>query len=151
MNLTHARIMVPLDGSETSDRALDVAIDLAHALGAELILCNVVDLSKVALISGGQAQLVEESSVEVQAEGRRILDDGLQRVANRVPASTRIVVGTPVDDIERLAGELEPAFIVMGTHGRTGFRRAILGSVAEGVARRAPAPVLIVPPEHPEN
>jgi nucleotide-binding universal stress UspA family protein len=151
MNLTHARIMVPLDGSETSDRALDVAVDLAHALGAELILCNVVDLSKVALISGGQAQLVEESSEEVQAEGQRILDDSLQRVANRVPAATRIVVGTPVDDIERLAGELAPAFIVMGTHGRTGFRRAILGSVAEGVARRAPAPVLIVPPERHEN
>jgi nucleotide-binding universal stress UspA family protein len=143
--------MVPLDGSETSDRALDVAVDLAHALGAELILCNVVDLSKVALISGGQAQLVEESSEEVQAEGQRILDDSLQRVANRVPAATRIVVGTPVDDIERLAGELAPAFIVMGTHGRTGFRRAILGSVAEGVARRAPAPVLIVPPERHEN
>jgi len=151
MNLTHARIMVPLDGSQTSNRALDVAVDLAHALGAELILCNVVDLSKVALISGGQAQLVEESSEEVQAEGQRILDDGLQRVANRVPAATRIVAGTPVDDIERLAGELAPAFIVMGTHGRTGFRRAILGSVAEGVARRAPAPVLIVPPERHEN
>ncbi|MGC2406553.1 MAG: universal stress protein [Candidatus Cybelea sp.] len=151
MDLTHARIMVPLDGSETSDRALDVAIDLAHALGAELVLCNVIDLSKVALISGGQAQLVEESSEEVQAEGRRILDDGLQRVAKRVPALTRIVVGTPVDDIERLAGELEPAFIVMGTHGRTGFRRAILGSVTEGVARRAPAPVLIVPPERHEQ
>jgi nucleotide-binding universal stress UspA family protein len=143
--------MVPLDGSQTSNRALDVAVDLAHALGAELILCNVVDLSKVALISGGQAQLVEESSEEVQAEGQRILDDSLQRVANRVPAATRIVVGTPVDDIERLAGELAPAFIVMGTHGRTGFRRAILGSVAEGVARRAPAPVLIVPPERHEN
>lgn len=138
--------MVSLDGSETSERALDVAVDLAHALKAELALCHVVDLAKVAMISGGQAQLVEQSSEEVQAEGRRILEDAVKRVASRVPASTRLVVGTPVADIERLAGELKPAFIVMGTHGRTGFRRAILGSVAEGVARRAPAPVLIVPP-----
>lgn len=142
--------MVSLDGSETSERALDVAVDLAHALKAELALCHVVDLTKVAMISGGQAQLVEQSSEEVQAEGRRILEDAVKRVAGRVPTFTRLVVGTPVDDIERLAGELKPAFIVMGTHGRTGFRRAILGSVAEGVARGAPAPVLIVPPERHE-
>lgn len=143
--------MVSLDGSETSARALDVAVDLARALNAEVALCHVVDLTKVALISGGEAQLVEESSEEVQAEGRRILEDAVTRVAGRVSTFTQFVVGTPVDDIERLAGELAPAFIVMGTHGRTGFRRAILGSVAEGVARRAPAPVLIVPPERREN
>jgi nucleotide-binding universal stress UspA family protein len=147
MDVTHARIMVPLDGSEYSARALEVAIDFASALGGELVICHVVDLARVALLSGGEAQLVEESSEEVQAEGKRIIDDGVKRVASRVPTVTRMVVGTPVDDIERLAGELKPTFIVMGTHGRTGFRRAMLGSVAEGVARRAPAPVLIVPPE----
>jgi nucleotide-binding universal stress UspA family protein len=146
----HGPILVPVDGSEYSTRALDVAVWLARPLGAELVIGHVVDLARVAVMSGGQPQLVVGCLEELQAEGRRIVDEALARVKPYVTASARIAQGSPVEEIERLASQITASFIVMGTHGRSGFNRAIMGSVAEGVARRAPVPVMIVPPErHP--
>jgi nucleotide-binding universal stress UspA family protein len=141
------RILVPVDGSEYSKRALDIALDLACALGAELVIVNVVDLARVAVMSGGQAQLVAGSFEELQDEGKRLVDEARARVAGRAPVTTHVVEGSPVDEIEKLAGKLKVSYIVMGTHGRSGLNRAVMGSVAEGVARRAPVPVMIVPPE----
>ncbi len=141
------RILVPVDGSEYSNRALEVAVELAEALGAELIIVNVVDLTRAAVMSGGQAQLVAGALEELQDEGRRLVDEACGRVAGKVTATTRVAEGNPVDEIEKLAAEIKPSYIVMGTHGCTGFNRAVMGSVAEGVTRRAPVPVLIVPPK----
>jgi nucleotide-binding universal stress UspA family protein len=142
-----AEIMVPVDGSEYSTKALRVAIDLARAFGTELVILHVVDLERAAILSGGQAQVIPQALEEVQAEGRQIVDDALRLVPPGIRASTRIVDGIPVDQIERIAGETQPSFVVMGTHGRTGLSRAFNGSVAEGVARRSPVPVVMVPPE----
>lgn len=137
--------MVPVDGSDHSLRALDVACDFAASLGAELVVGHVVDLARAATLSGGQAQLVPGCLEELQSEGRAILAAALDRVHGRVTASSRIGEGEPVDDIERLAAEIRPAFIVIGSHGRTGLSRAVMGSVAEGVVRGAPIPVMVVP------
>jgi universal stress protein A len=142
-----AKILVPVDGSEYSTKALRVAIDLARALGTELVILHVVDLERAAMLSGGQAQVIPQALAEVQAEGRQIVDDALRLVPSGVRASTRLVDGTPIDQIERIADETQPSFIVMGTHGRSGLSRAVNGSVAEGVARRSPVPVVMVPPE----
>lgn len=141
------RILVPVDGSEYSNRALDVAVELACALRAELVIANVVDLTRAAVMSGGQAQLVAGALEELQAEGRRLVHEASARVAGKAATTTRIAEGNPVDEIEKLAAKVNASYIVMGTHGRSGFKRAVMGSVAEGVARRAPVPVLIVPPE----
>jgi nucleotide-binding universal stress UspA family protein len=139
------RVMIPVDGSEHSQRALDVAIDLAQSFRAELVIVNVIDLARVGLLAGGDALLVQDSLEEVETEGTAIADAALARVGGRVPASSRIARGTPSDEIERLAGEIRPVMIVMGSHGRTGLSRALLGSVAEGVVRGAPVPVMVVP------
>jgi nucleotide-binding universal stress UspA family protein len=141
------QILVPVDGSEYSKRALDIAVDLASALGAELVIINVVDLTRVAVMSGGQAQLVGGAFEELKDEGRRLVDEARARVAGKAPATTHVVEGNPVDEIERAALQMKVSYIVMGTHGRSGLGRAVMGSVAEGVARRAPVPVMIVPPE----
>ena len=146
-----AQILVPVDGSEYSTTALDVAIDLARALGAELVILHVVDLARAAMLSGGLAQVIPQSLAEVQAESRQIVDDARRRVPPQMRASTRLVDGIPVDQIERIAGETMPMFVVMGTHGRSGLSRAMNGSVAEGVARRSPVPVVMVPPERHPN
>jgi len=139
------RILVPLDGSETSERALDVAADFAAAQGAELVLCHVVDLARAAAMSGGEAQLVAGCLGALRDEGLAILDESERRVAGRARVSTRIVDGSPVDAIERLAAELPANYIVLGSHGRTGLTRLVLGSVAEGVVRAARVPVMVVP------
>lgn len=139
------KILVPTDGSECAAHALETAIEFAKLLGAELVLCHVVDISQAAVMSGGEAQLIEGSLEVLEADGARILGDALARASLDVHASTRSAQGEPIDEIERLAGELQPAFIVIGSHGRTGLGRALMGSVAEGVVRRAPVPVMVVP------
>jgi nucleotide-binding universal stress UspA family protein len=98
-------------------------------------------------MSGGAAQLVAGCCEELQAEGRRIVDEAVERATRHVVASSCIVEGTPVEEIKRLAAEIQPRFIVMGTHGRSGLNRLVMGSVAEGVVRTAPVPVMVVPPE----
>ncbi len=144
---TPRRILVPVDGSEFSLRALDFAATLAADTNAELVILAVVDLARVAMLSGGQAQLIPGCLEEMRSEAQRIVEDACARVRATVYASTRVVDGLPVDQIEAVAGEIEPSFIVMATHGRSGLGRALMGSVAEGVVRRAPVPVMIVPPQ----
>jgi len=139
------RILVPLDGSETSERALTVAVDFAAAVGAEIVLCHVVDLARAAAMSGGEAQLVAGCLNALRDEGIAILTEGEGRVAGRARVSTRIVDGSPVDAIEKLAAEISANYIVLGSHGRTGLTRVVLGSVAEGVVRAAAIPVIVVP------
>lgn len=145
------RILVPVDGSEYSMRALDVAVELASALGAELVVANVVDLTQAAVLSGGQPQLVAGALEELQEQGRRLVDDACARIAGKAATSTCVAEGSPVEEIEKLAAQVQASYIVIGTHGRSGFKRAVLGSVAEGVARCAPVPVVIVPPERADK
>lgn len=142
------RILVPVDGSDYSIRALDIAIRLAGSLDAEIVVCHVVDLAKAATMSSGEAQLAAGALDILETEGQRIVDDAVERAVPSVATSSRIVQGEPIGEIDRLANELQPLFIVIGTHGRTGLSRLVMGSVAEGVVRRAPVPVMIVPPEH---
>ncbi|HVN68257.1 MAG TPA: universal stress protein [Candidatus Binatia bacterium] len=139
------RILVPVDGSHTSLRALDVAIEFAAKLQAELVICHVVELAKAATLSGGQAELVAGCLEELQTEGKAIVEEATARVGDRVAVSSRIAEGESVDQIERIADEIAPAFIVIGTHGRTGLTRLVMGSVAEGVVRGARVPVMVVP------
>jgi len=109
------------------------------------VLCHVVELAKAATLSGGQAELVAGCLEELQTEGAAIVDEAIARVGDRVVVSSRIAEGESVDQIERIADEIAPAFIAIGTHGRTGLTRLLMGSVAEGVVRGARVPVLVVP------
>jgi nucleotide-binding universal stress UspA family protein len=139
------KILVPVDGSETSLHALDGAVDFALGTRAEIVLCHVVNLAEVAILSGGEAQLLPGCLEELQSQGKAILDEAAARVAGRVPVTTRSADGEPVEEIERFAAEIQPEFIVIGSHGRSGIGRAVLGSVAEGVMRIAPVPVIVIP------
>ncbi len=142
------KILVPIDGSDTSSRALDAAAALAADLGAEIVVCHVVSLAEAALLSGGEAQFLPGCLVQVEAEGKAIVGEALARVNGRVPISSQPAEGDPVGEIERVADALRPAFIVIGSHGRTGLSRALMGSVAEGVLRRARFPVMVVPSKY---
>jgi nucleotide-binding universal stress UspA family protein len=139
------KLLVPVDGSQPSLRALDAAVEFAVGLHAEIVVCHVVNLANVALLSAGEAQLLPGCLEELEDNGKAIVAEALARIGDRAPASTRTVEGEPVEEIERMAAEIRPAFIVMGSHGRTGLSRALVGSVAEGVLRRAPIPVMVVP------
>ena len=141
--------MVALDGSEYSLSALDAAVDAAASLHAELALCHVVELSRAAVLSGGEAQLVPGCLEELQAQGQALLARAEQRVRDRVPASRYTVEGESVDGILQLCALLRARMIVIGSHGRTGFGRALMGSVAEEVVRRSAVPVMVVRAKRP--
>ena len=139
------RVLVLVDGSKFSLHALDVAAELAASAGAELAVGHVVNLGEAAMLSGGEAQLLPGCMELVEEKGRHIVDEAFERIGGRVPACSCVKEGEPVDAIEQMVAELKPDFIVIGSHGRTGLTRAIMGSVAEGVLRKASVPVIVVP------
>jgi nucleotide-binding universal stress UspA family protein len=137
-------LCVAVDLSELSREALDQAADLARALGADLTVAHVVappppvaaDLLVAPGGVAGEAAREEEATLEAWravAEAR----------AGR-PVRGRLLAGDPARELVRLAREEGSDLIVMGTHGRTGLRRALLGSVAAAVVREAPCAVLVV-------
>ncbi|WP_321948171.1 universal stress protein [Paraburkholderia sp. J10-1] len=145
----YSRILVALDGSKTASHALDTAIRLALDTGAQLQALYVVDLPVIAYdVPGYDPSIVRDAYIE---EGRVIRADADTRMAKQgVKGTSRsIEVELPAEDvaqcIERAAADWRADLIVMGTHGRRGVRRLMLGSVAERVLRCARCPVLLVP------
>jgi nucleotide-binding universal stress UspA family protein len=136
-------ILVPTDLSEGAEQALDYACELARNLDAEIHLLNVVGIPAlgvpelgVALTSAVIDQLVVENQTALQQLARTRCTARLGQVL--------IKAGDPRDMINRTAQELGVDLIIMGTHGRRGITRALLGSVAETVVRSAPCAVLTV-------
>jgi nucleotide-binding universal stress UspA family protein len=133
-----------VDLSEPSREALDEAADLARRTGAELDLVFVVvpppQLATDMLVApAGAAQAVAEEEARTLARWRA---DAEARVDH--PVSThQPLASDPAAEIVRHAREHHADLVVVGTHGRTGLRRAVMGSVAERVVRSAPCPVLV--------
>jgi nucleotide-binding universal stress UspA family protein len=138
-------ILVPVDGSDCSRRALEVASSLAAKLDAAIVVFHALDLGRAAAMSGGEPQLVAGILEELRSESQRILSDAVKQVDGQVAISSRAGEGAPVEEIERVADEISPSFVAIGSHGRTGLERLMMGSVAEGVVRAAPVPVMVVP------
>ena len=139
-------ILVPFDFSEPCEVALKSALGLAKNTGAEIELLHVYDAPTQAF---GKGLIV--SSEEAVAELEKFVCDKLearaQRIAkkcgNKVRHSAR--QGNAHVEIVKYAHKKRVDMIVIGTHGRSGFDYAVLGSVAERVVQRAPCPVLVVP------
>ncbi len=139
-------IVVAVDGSELSLDAVDAAAGLAQSFNSDLVVAHVVDPAKAAMLTYGNPQLVAGCFDALREEGREVLEIGRERARRSVArVETRLVQGPPAEEIVALAGEVGAAWIVMGSHGRSGLRRMLVGSVAEGVLRHAAVPVLIVP------
>jgi nucleotide-binding universal stress UspA family protein len=148
--LSPERILVPTDFSEPAAEALEVAIGFAVRFGARLTLLHAHEMPTYAF-----PDAVMPVTPQVVAELERTAKVELERLAERarsrgVTTETIAVVGPNHLEVCRIAEEMGADLIVMGTHGRTGIRHAILGSVAEKVVRRAPCPVLTVRPHATE-
>ena len=145
----YKRILVAIDGSETAEHAFDAALQLAHDNAAQLQPLYVIDNPLMAYDAPGyDPTILREASVE---EGQRLMADALARMKHEsVTGTPRVVDVAPIgEDIsERIritANEFNADLLVLGTHGRRGFKRLFLGSVAERVVRSACCPVLLVP------
>jgi nucleotide-binding universal stress UspA family protein len=131
-------ILHPTDFSEQSQCALRLAGALARDHGARLVLLHVA-AAPVAFYTEG---VFVPAPSDPHDEERRQLEQ--LEVPGAAPAERRLAEGNPPSEILRVAEETGADLIVMGTHGRTGLARLLMGSVAEQVVRRAPCPVLTV-------
>jgi nucleotide-binding universal stress UspA family protein len=138
------KILVPIDGSSSANKALAYALKLAQADHADVRLVYCID--ELSLLSsheysGEMAQLARES-------GHKILQDGMALAnAAHVKADTRLIdrVGQRLgESVADAAGDWGADLVVIGTHGRRGIGRVLLGSGAEQVMRMSPVPVLMV-------
>ncbi len=144
-SLRIARVLTPTDFSPAVEPALQWAMRLADAFGAEVTLLHVLDPS-LGAVAGLPAHLAAmpaygELLDVVRGEAR----DEMAKLGRRYPsAKTVIREGPPRSIIMEVAGEIKAGLIIMGTHGRTGLAHVFFGSVAEHVVRHSRIPVLTV-------
>ena len=146
-------ILVPHDFSASANHATAIARDEAKAHGGTIVLLHVVDLPYQL---GPDAVIVPEATgapISLKEYALQSAEAHLQDIADRlakdgVTATGVLKVGSPVDEINRTVDEHKIDLVVMGTHGRTGIRQLMAGSVAERVVRSSRVPVLTI--RHPE-
>jgi nucleotide-binding universal stress UspA family protein len=145
------KVLIPIDFSETSRRALAWAYDYATRAPCELHVLHVVeDQLNDALSLGMQERLENELWAITQETASELVQmvpdrDGRARIG---AIHRHVVRGKPAAEILRTAEKLPADMIVMGTHGRTGLAGLLIGSVAEKTVRRAHCPVVCVKPGH---
>lgn len=142
-------ILVPTDFSETAGAALETAASLAEQFGARLVILHAyhAEIPMVASVETPYA-LPPGFYKELAAEAQRRVDELARKTndAKGIPTSAVAVEKPPATAIVEQAQELSADMIVMGTHGHTGIKHLLLGSVAERVVRTAHCPVLTVNP-----
>ncbi len=138
--MSFRRILIAVNGQPLAAHAAELGIELASSLEAEIALVHAIEpgLSQAPGITPGD--LISEG----QREGRRLFDGFRQLLAPERAPLEFIQLGKPAAEIVKTAKEWRADIIVIGSHGRHGFQRALLGSVAEEVMRHAPCPVLVV-------
>jgi nucleotide-binding universal stress UspA family protein len=150
----YERILVPVDGSEPSDRGLQEAIRLAKALGSEIRLVHIVDETPLAM--NPETGMATAPLVADFAEGGKAILEEARQLAQAEGIEPGVVLhenfaGRVADLIVEEAKKWRAEIIVMGTHGRRGISHAVLGSDAEAVVQRAEVPVLLVRSARPKK
>jgi len=156
MSIFPTKILLATDGSSEAELATRTAVDLAQKTDSELHVIHVVnvDPSRMLYLEAINPEGVEltdpilEEDLQQSFEqwGREVLDEEVERVrlAGGTVAQAHLVMGEVAREIAHLAEDLGAGLIVMGSKGRGGIRRALMGSVSDSVVRHAHCPVLVV-------
>jgi len=138
------KILCPVDFSQGSEQAVSKAAELAMALGAEVELMHAYQLPVLALPDS--TVMVSPTFVaDMTDRAQRALETHRAQLIERgIMATIKLVEGNPAEAVVSHATEMGAEMIVMGTHGRSGFKRFLLGSTVERVVRTASTPVLTV-------
>ncbi|MEZ4502635.1 MAG: universal stress protein [Dehalococcoidia bacterium] len=153
----YRKLLLTLDGSEVSAKAVPHAVQIATSSGAEVVLLRVVDSvghiiaqstpAGFEMSAGGVTADIAEQAVAAQQQAAQAeLDDVAEqlRAQGVQTVSTVVAEGIPGDEIVRAADELGCDIVVMATHGRSGLGRAVLGSVADHVVRHTPKSAVLL-------
>jgi nucleotide-binding universal stress UspA family protein len=146
-------ILVPHDFSSSANHAAALARDEAKLHGGELMLLHVIDLPNqlphdAAIVSSADGGQVSIKDYAINSAETHLKDLAGRLAKDGVTATTHVRLGAAVDEINRFVDENGVNLIVMGTHGHTGIRAFLAGSITEKVVRSAKVPVLTV--RHPE-
>lgn len=145
--MSERTILFPTDFSHTGDAALEMAATLARERGAKLLIVHVEEPPA----AYGAGEMYYGMPDPVTDDLRKMLDQVVPPAPD-IACERRLITGDPATAIANLAQEEGVELIVMGTHGRSGLMRLLMGSVAEAVVRRAPCPVLTLrQPSAPES
>ena len=160
MSIFPTKILLATDGSTEAELAARTAVDLSQKTDSELHVIHVLDDVKVALsmavlypeatdhegVELPDPILEEELEERAKQAGRKVLDAEVQRVrsAGGTVARSHLKLGEVEREIVHLAEDLGAGLIVMGSRGRRGMRRALMGSVSDSVVRHAHCPVMVV-------
>jgi nucleotide-binding universal stress UspA family protein len=137
-------LLVPLDFSPHSDKALDYALALAHIFGSRIHLLHAYHLP-IQVATPDQVIIPRDFWTAVKESAGRKLDKALERVkAAGLEGETHLAELSPAQAITQTAETIGADLIVMGTRGLTGLKHVLLGSVAERTIRAAPCPVMTV-------
>jgi len=138
------RILVATDFSDTANAAFDYAVDLARQLGAKVTALHAYELPVYGFPNGALVASVEMAT-RIMTSAQEALDAACKARASKGVEITPIVrQGVTWEEVHRVAEEVDADLIVIGTHGRKGLSRALLGSVAEKIIRTATRPVLTI-------
>jgi nucleotide-binding universal stress UspA family protein len=140
-------VLVPIDFGPGAQAALDLALTVASSAGAKLTLFHAYTIPMPIYSEAAWAP-----ADTLERESRKALDEALAKTRKSYPRAEAILVcGDPAHEIVAAATKGGADLIVMGTHGRRGLSRVLLGSVAEKVVRLSPVPVLTVPGDDRET
>jgi len=135
------KILVPLDGSEHSIKALKMAIQIAQRFNGKITLIHVYSIGGLAVSPTPVREIIEA----IRKVGAGILAEGEKRVkAERVQVETLLIEGHAVEQIVKACREGKFDLVVMGARGLSKIKEMLLGSVSDGVTRHACCPVLVV-------
>jgi nucleotide-binding universal stress UspA family protein len=137
-------LLYATDFSKGSSRASDLARSLAEACGASMILLHVITELSDRHARMVSAEVYEKLAQQIEAQAIKDLSKFRERYFKDVPLRTEIAIGKSHEEIIRQAKKIGADIILMGTHGRAGIEKMLMGSTAEKVVRSSPIPVLTV-------
>ncbi len=146
--ITIKSILCPIDFSDASNNAFRYACEFSRAMGSKIQLLNVVEPRPLAADMTLTYIPVEE---DLEKAAREEMEPLVQEAKKKgIAVQSDVMIGTPVEVILQQLTEFDISLLIMGSHGKTGLSRFLMGSVAEGVVRKAGIPVLIVKAEEKE-
>jgi nucleotide-binding universal stress UspA family protein len=143
-------ILVAVDFSDSSEAALAYAVDLAKSLDARVVVMHSYELPVYGFPDGALVASVEVATRIMQG-AQTGLEGMVERYKDQIHIDTVVRQGVPWDEVKSVAEEVDADLVVIGTHGRRGLARALLGSVAEKILRTSTKPVLTIHAPHAKS